>query len=207
MVYYFNKGGFIMKPLLALLIIGIAFGIVKFWILIRSSINKKKFMKRILDSIKEGGVDKAVSICEKTRGPVAAVLHAGLIRVDKGLEAVERGIENAAAIEMSFLEKGMAWLSTIISVSPMLGFLGTVQGMIVAFDQIAKAGDIIPSEVAGGISIALLTTFFGLFIAIPMQIIYNYFVSKVDKMVIDMEDSANVLVENLLEMNLMKRSE
>ncbi|MBN1755062.1 MotA/TolQ/ExbB proton channel family protein [bacterium] len=208
MVYYFNKGGFIMKPLLILLIIGIAFGIVKFWILLRSSINKKKFTKKILDSISsEKGLDGAIAICEKTRGPIAAVFHAGLIRVGKGLDAVERAIENTAAIEMSFLEKGMVWLSTIISVAPMLGFLGTVQGMIVAFDQIAKAGDIIPSDVAGGISIALLTTFFGLFIAIPMQIIYNYFVGKVDKTVIDMEDSANVLVENLLEMNIIKKEE
>ncbi|RKZ32405.1 MotA/TolQ/ExbB proton channel family protein [bacterium] len=207
MVYYFNKGGFLMWPLLGLLIIGLVIAIVKLWTLLRSKINSKKFLKDILEAIKKEGPQKAIDLCEHTRGPVSAIFHAGLSRLDKGLEYVERSIENEAAIQMGILEKGMIWLSTIISIAPMLGFLGTVQGMIVAFDQIARSNDIVPSEVAGGISIALLTTFFGLAIAIPMQFFYNWFVSIIDSIVVDMEDSANQLIENLIDMGILKHAE
>ena len=205
MVYYFNKGGFLMYPLLGLFIIGLAFTIVKAWLLIRATINSKKFFDKITDTIDSGGAKQAISICEETRGPLAALFHAGLERVDRGLSFVERAIENEAAVQLGHLERGMVWLSTIISVAPMLGFLGTVQGMIIAFDQIAKSNDIVPSEVAGGISTALLTTFSGLAIAIPMQIFFNYFVNKVDRMVVEMEDYSNKLVEYLLENNLVAR--
>ena len=207
MVYYFNKGGFLMWPLLGLLIIGLVIAIVKLWTLLRSKINSKKFLKDILEAVKKDGTQKAIDLCEHTRGPVSAIFHAGLSRLDKGLEYVERSIENEAAIQMGILEKGMIWLSTIISIAPMLGFLGTVQGMIVAFDQIARSNDIVPSEVAGGISIALLTTFFGLAIAIPMQFFYNWFVSIIDSIVVDMEDSANQLIENLIDMGILKHAE
>ena len=207
MVYYFNKGGFLMWPLLGLLIIGLVIAIVKLWTLFRARINSKKFLKDILEAVKKDGTQKAIDLCERTRGPVSAIFHAGLSRLDKGIEYVERSIENEAAIQMGILEKGMIWLSTIISIAPMLGFLGTVQGMIVAFDQIARSNDIVPSEVAGGISIALLTTFFGLAIAIPMQFFYNWFVSIIDSIVVDMEDSANQLIENLIDMGILKHAE
>ena len=207
MVYYFNKGGFLMWPLLGLLIIGLVIAIVKLWTLFRARINSKKFLKDILEAVKKDGSQKAIDLCERTRGPVSAIFHAGLSRLDKGIEYVERSIENEAAIQMGILEKGMIWLSTIISIAPMLGFLGTVQGMIVAFDQIARSNDIVPSEVAGGISIALLTTFFGLAIAIPMQFFYNWFVSIIDSIVVDMEDSANQLIENLIDMGILKHAE
>jgi len=203
MVYYFNKGGFLMWPLLGLLVIGLVIAIVKLWTLFRARINSRKFLKDILEAVKKDGTQKAM----RTRGPVSAIFHAGLSRLDKGIEYVERSIENEAAIQMGILEKGMIWLSTIISIAPMLGFLGTVQGMIVAFEQIARSNDIVPSEVAGGISIALLTTFFGLAIAIPMQFFYNWFVSIIDSIVVDMEDSANQLIENLIDMGILKHAE
>ena len=207
MVYYFNKGGFLMWPLLGLLVIGLVIAIVKLWTLFRARINSRKFLKDILEAVKKDGTQKAIDLCERTRGPVSAIFHAGLSRLDKGIEYVERSIENEAAIQMGILEKGMIWLSTIISIAPMLGFLGTVQGMIVAFEQIARSNDIVPSEVAGGISIALLTTFFGLAIAIPMQFFYNWFVSIIDSIVVDMEDSANQLIENLIDMGILKHAE
>jgi len=203
MVEYFNKGGLMMYPLLGLLIIGIAFAIVKFWLLMRARINAKKFFAKITNAIKGGNIRQGIEICEKTRGPLSALFHAGLERADKGLSYIERAVENEAAVQLGFLERGMVWLSTIVSVAPMLGFLGTVQGMIIAFDTIAKSNDIVPSEVAGGISVALLTTFFGLAIAIPMQIFYNYFVSRVDNIVVEMEDYSNKLVEYLIENNLI----
>ncbi|RKZ30045.1 MotA/TolQ/ExbB proton channel family protein, partial [bacterium] len=167
MVYYFNKGGFLMWPLLFLFIIGLIIAIVKLWLLLRARINSKKFLDKILNVIKDENIDSAIELCEKTRGPVAALFHSGLSRVDRGMEYVDTSIENEAVIQMGILEKGMVWLSTIIAIAPMLGFLGTVQGMILAFEQIARSNDIVPSEVAGGISVALLTTFFGLAIAIP----------------------------------------
>ena len=207
MVHYFNKGGFLMWPLLFLFIIGIIIAIVKLWLLFRAKINSKKFLDKILSLIKYKGVDSAIELCEKTRGPIAALFHAGLTRVDRGLEYVNNSIENEAVIQMGILEKGMIWISTIISIAPMLGFLGTVQGMILAFEQIARSNDIVPSEVAGGISVALLTTFFGLAIAIPLQFFYNWSVAIIDGIVVDMEDSANQLIENLIDMGILKKAE
>lgn len=196
-----------MWPLLFLFIIGLIIAIVKLWLLFRAKINSKKFLAKILEMVKSKGIDEAIAMCEKTRGPVSALFHAGLSRVEKGLEYVSSSIENEAAIQIGILEKGMTWLSTIIAIAPMLGFLGTVQGMIIAFEQIAKSNDIVPSEVAGGISVALLTTFFGLAIAIPMQFFYNWFVAIIDGMVVDMEDSANQLVESLIDANILKKAE
>ncbi|MCD6531592.1 MotA/TolQ/ExbB proton channel family protein [bacterium] len=207
MVTYFNKGGFLMWPLLGLFIIGLIIAIVKLWLLLRARINSKKFLAKILETIKDKGVDEAIKLCEKTRGPVAALFHAALLKLDKGLEYVDTAVENEAAVQMGILEKGMIWLSTIVAVAPMLGFLGTVQGMIVAFDQIARSNDIVPSEVAGGISVALLTTFAGLAIAIPMQFFYNWFVAIIDGMIIDMEDATNKLIENLIDMGILKKAE
>lgn len=207
MVYYFNKGGVLMWPLLVLFGIGIIFIIIKLWVFARVQIDIQKFLRKILENIRAGKVSNAIELCEKTRGPVAAVFHSGLTRIDKGITVMEKAMENSAAIEISFLEKGMVWLATIISVAPMLGFLGTVQGMIIAFERIAKSNDIIPSEVAGGISTALLTTFAGLAIAIPMQIFYNWFVNITNSTVVNMEDASNSLVETLLEEKLIKKEE
>jgi len=207
MVYYFNKGGALMWPLLALFCIGIIFAIVKLWVFMRIQINFRKFLDQILEYLRQGNKKAAIALCEKTRGPIPAVFHAGLTRIDKGLTVMEKAMENTAAVEITFLEKGMVWLSTIISVAPMLGFLGTVQGMIIAFERVAKSNDIIPSEVAGGISTALLTTFSGLAIAIPMQIFYNWFVNMTNNAVVNMEESSNTLIETLLEEGILKKED
>ncbi len=200
MVRYFLLGGGFMWPILVLLVAGLAIGIVKMITLWRAGVNTRKFMERIRTSLKEGGVDKALEVCETTRGPVASILHAGLSRAQEGIEHVEKAISNAAAIEMAFLEKGMIWLGFIIVVAPLLGFTGTVWGMILAFEAIKTANDISPAIVAGGISQALLTTLFGLIVAITIQFFYNWATSKIDKLIIDMEESSVELVDTLIEM-------
>ncbi len=206
-VHYFNAGGFIMWPILILFIIGLVIAIVKMWLLMRAKVDSKKFLNQILDLVKNNKTNEAIALCEKTRGPLPAIFHAALMRLDKGLEYVDSSIENESVVQMGTLEKGLVWLTTVVSIAPMLGFLGTVQGMIIAFDQIAKSNDIVPSEVANGISVALLTTFAGLTVAIPIQLFYNWFVSIIDGVVVDMEDSCNQLVENLIDMGKLKKAE
>ena len=200
MVQYFLDGGIFMYPILALLIFGLGFGLERLFTLFRASVNTRKFMKEIRGALREGGYKDAVDVCSKTRGPVAEILHAGLSRVDRGIDAVEKGIENAGAIEMAFLEKNMVWLSTVVTLAPMLGFTGTVFGMIRAFDDIKQANDISPSIVAGGISIALLTTLFGLIVAVIIQIFQNFLISRVDKLIIDMEENSVLLIDELVEL-------
>jgi len=200
MVELFLAGGPFMWPILILLIIGLAFTIERFWTLGKASVNTRKFLARLHNALQEGGVEAAAAECEKTPGPVASILHAGLSRADKGIEHVEKAISNAGSIEMAFLERGMIVLSTVIVLAPMLGFTGTVSGMVNAFDSIKKANDISPAIVAGGISQALLTTLFGLVVAMIIQIFYNYFTSKIDKLIIDMEESSVELMDALVEM-------
>lgn len=199
MVDLFIKGGPFMWPLLFALIVGIAMAIVKFWTLTRASINTRKFLAKIKGALSTGGIGAAAEICVNTRGPVASIFHAGLLRAGRGVEYVEKAIEGAATIEMAFLERGMVWLATVANIAPMLGFLGTVSGMIKAFEAIAIAGDIEPSLVASGISEALITTATGLAIAIPVQALHNFFVSRVDRLIIEMEESSSDLVDTLTE--------
>lgn len=199
MIDYFVRGGFFMWPILCFFIFGLAVSIERIWSLTRASINTKKFLTKIQTALREGGVDSAKEICENTRGPIASIFHAGLSRFDKGIEQVEKSIVAAGSIEMAFLERGLVWLSLVISVAPMLGFLGTVQGMIMAFEDIAAANDISPSIVATGIAVALLTTLFGLVVAIIIQFFHNFFVSRIDKLIIDMEESSVELVDNLID--------
>ena len=177
MVELFIKGGGFMWPILFFLIFGLAISIERFISLTRATINTRKFMEKIRSALDEGGIDAAKEICENTRGPIASIFHAGLMRMDKGIDYVEKAIMNAGSIEMAFLERGLIWLGTVISLAPMLGFTGTVAGMIQSFDAIAVANDISPSIVASGISVALLTTAFGLVVAIIIQLAHNYFVS------------------------------
>jgi len=199
MVELFLDGGEFMWPILGLLIIGLAFVIERFWTLTRASVNTRKFLAGLHKALEEGGVEAAAAECEKTPGPVASILHAGLSRAHKGLDSVEKSISNAGSIEMAFLERGMIVLSTVIVLAPMLGFTGTVAGMVGAFDAIKKANDISPAIVAGGISQALLTTLFGLIVAMIIQTFYNYFSSKIDKLIIDMEESSVEIMDALVE--------
>ncbi len=200
MIDYFLKGGFFMWPILGFFIFGLAVSIERLWSLTRASINTRKFMTKVQISLKEGGVEAAQEVCENTRGPIASIFHAGLSRFDKGIEQVEKSIVSAGSIEMAFLERGLVWLSLCISVAPMLGFLGTVQGMIMAFEDIAAANDISPAIVATGIAVALLTTLFGLCVAIIIQFFHNLFVSKIDKLIIEMEESSVELVDTLIDL-------
>lgn len=194
----YQDGGGFMHPILALLILGLAISLERFWTLTRAGVNPRKFLAKIRGAIDEGGVDAAMEACANTRGPVASIFSAGLLRVDRGIDQVEKAIMNAGSIEMAFLEKNLVWLSTVIAIAPMLGFLGTVWGMILAFKAIEAANDISPSVVAGGISVALITTLFGLVVAIIVQTLHNFFVSRIDKLIIDMEESSVELVETLI---------
>ena len=200
MVKLFLDGGPFMWPILIALVFGIMFALERFWALTRASINSRRFLTNINKALAEGGTERAMDICLKTRGPVASILHAGLLRADRGISAVEKAISSAGTIEMAFLEKNLVWLATVIAIAPMLGFTGTVAGMVKAFDSIAAANDISPSIVAGGISQALLTTLFGLIVAMIVQLFHNFFVSRVDKLVIDMEESTFGFVDSLVEL-------
>ncbi|MDX1741713.1 MAG: MotA/TolQ/ExbB proton channel family protein, partial [Rhodothermales bacterium] len=184
-----NDGGF-MWPILVTLIIGLAIAFERIITLNRADINTRQFIVNVKEALQSGGISAAEEVCANTRGPVASVFQAGLLRHDEGIEAVEKAVISYGSIEMSFLERGLVWLSLFISLAPMFGFLGTVVGMVSAFDAIETAGDISPSLVAGGIKVALLTTVFGLITAIILQFFYNYAVSKVDRIVADMEESA-----------------
>jgi len=199
MVELYLKGGFMMWPILFFFVLGLAISLERAWNLTRASVNTRKFMAKIQTALKEGGVDAAKEVCENTRGPVASIFHAGLSRVEHGIDQVEKAIMNAGSIEMAFLEKGLVWLATVISVAPMLGFTGTVWGMVQAFEDIAAANDISPTIVANGISVALLTTLFGLIVAIIIQFLHNIFVSRIDNLIIDMEESSVELVDTLIE--------
>ncbi|MBZ0266410.1 MotA/TolQ/ExbB proton channel family protein [bacterium] len=199
MVHYFIQGGAFMWPILAVLAFGLAFVIERFISLSLASINTKQFVVKVNKALNEEGPEKALEICSRTRGPVASVFGAGLLRLGRGVDQVEKGIMNAGQVELAFLEKNLVWLSTAIAIAPMLGFTGTVWGMIGAFDAIAAANDISPSIVAGGISQALLTTVFGLIVAMIIQAFNNFFVSRIDKIVADMQEASLEFVDSLVE--------
>jgi biopolymer transport protein ExbB len=201
--YYWDGGGF-MHPILICLILGLAICIERFITLSRSGVNTRKFLVKIKNALDEGGVQRAVEVSANQRGSVAAIFHAGLMRVDKGIDQVEKAIVNAGAIEMAFLDRGMVWIAFFIAVAPMLGFTGTVQGMILAFEAIAKANDISPAIVATGISVALLTTLFGLIVAMILQFFYNFFTAKINRLIVDMEESSASLVEAIVEIEQKK---
>jgi biopolymer transport protein ExbB len=164
---------------------------------VQSSVYSKKLYEDVSESMNGGKIQNAVDLCSETRGPVAGVFHAALSRYDRGLEEVEKAMENAGSLEMAFLEKNMIWLNTVITVAPMIGFTGTVVGMIGAFDAIKAANDISPAVVAGGISQALLTTAFGLIVAMIIQFFQNFFVSRIDQLILDMEENSVRLLDSM----------
>jgi biopolymer transport protein ExbB len=197
MVELFNDGGIMMWPILGLFIFGLVVVLERIFTLTKATVVTKSFIPKMNKALKEDGVDSALEICENTPGPIAEIFHAGLSRYKYGVSAVEKAIENAGTIEMAFLERGMIWLSTVIVLAPMLGFAGTVAGMVSAFQDIEAANNISPAVVAGGISEALLTTLFGLIVAMIIQFFYNIFTSRVDNIVINMEESSINLIDNL----------
>jgi biopolymer transport protein ExbB len=197
MVQYFIDGGAFMWPILFALLFGLAFAFERAYSLVLSSIDSSKLFEDVTSAMQGGKVQQAVDLCSETRGPVAGVFHAALSRYDRGLEEVEKAMENAGSLEMAFLEKNMIWLNTVITVAPMIGFTGTVVGMISAFDAIKAANDISPAVVAGGISQALLTTAFGLIVAMIIQFFQNFFVSRIDQLILDMEENSVKLLDSL----------
>lgn len=201
----FIAGGPFMWPLLIALLIGLAVTVERFISYKRIKIDVGPFLEKMGGFIRKGDVNGAEELCERTRGPVAAIMHAGLLRHDKGLEAVEKAVESAGGIEMAYLEKGIVVLASVSSIAPMLGFLGTVSGMIKAFGEIAAAKNVEASLVAGGIQEALITTASGLTIAIPIQMAHNYFISRIGRFVIDMEEASIFLVDTLAEMEHLKQ--
>jgi biopolymer transport protein ExbB len=190
-------------PLICL-IIGLALSIERIIYLNLSTINTKKFLDEVETALKNGGVDAAKDVCRNTRGPIASIYYQGLDRTDEGIEMVEKSVVSYGGVQMGLMEKGLSWLSLFIALAPMLGFLGTVIGMIFAFDKIIEDGQVSPTTVAGGIKVSLLTTVFGLIAAIILQIFYNYIVSKIDGMVNEMEDASISLVDMMLKHKITK---
>jgi biopolymer transport protein ExbB len=199
-----EAGGFMMWPLGTCLAIGLLIIAWKFVDLQMKASKNKKVLRAADELISQGRLDEALTICNESNAPAAAVLKAGLARHEEGTERAMQAIENAGAIEVAGLESGLVWLATLSNVAPLLGFLGTVIGMIMAFQAIEIAGEVEATLVAGGIKVALITTAAGLTIAIPINIFHNYFVTRIDRLVIDMEESAQRLIDALHEQETRK---
>ncbi len=195
----FIEGGWgFMGIVLLCLILGLAISIERIIVLNLASTNTKKLLASVEDALTQGGVEGALEVTKNTKGPVASIFTQGLMRMTEGIEMVEKSIISYGSVEMGRLERGLVWISLFISLAPMLGFMGTVIGMIGAFDAIEAAGDISPQIVARGIKVALLTTVAGLIVGVILQLFYNYLVSKIDAMVNDMEDASISLVDILV---------
>ena len=188
--------GWMLLPLICL-ILGMAIAAERILFLALSKINTKKFLARVEEILNNEGVEAAKEYCRNTRGPVASIFYQGLMRYDQGIESVEKAVVSYGSVQTGQLESGLTWIGLFIALSPMLGFMGTVVGMIGAFDQIQAAGDISPTIVAGGIKVALLTTLMGLIAAVILQLFYNYVVTKIDALVNTMEDASITLVDIL----------
>ena len=200
--YFIEGGAAFMASVLICLILGLALSIERIIYLNMATTNTKKLVEEIENSLDNGGVDSAKEVCRNTAGPVASIFHQGLDRSSGSYEEVAKAIEDYGSVEMSKLESGLSWISLFIALAPMLGFMGTVIGMISAFDDIAEANTINASIVAGGIKIALITTVSGLIVAIILQVFYNYILSKIDSIVLDMEEASMDLVDLLYKRKL-----
>ena len=196
---YFVKGGICMWPLLVCSIVGLAFIIERALFYHRATIDTPAFLDKMRKVIRKGKIKEAIRICESYRGPIASILKAGLLKFHRGTDEMERALEFAGGLELSRLERGLVALVTVSNIAPLFGFLGTVTGMITAFDAMAQQGLNNPTLVARGISEALITTAAGLFIAIPVLAAYNYYTSRVSKLVLEMEESAALMLEFLSE--------
>lgn len=184
------------------MIFGVALCIERIIFLSLSEVNSKKLLEDIQNALETGDVEAAKSICRNTRGPVASICYQGLMRIDEGLDVVERSVVSYGSVQASNLERNLSWITLFIAISPSLGFLGTVIGMVQAFDEIQQAGDISPTVVAGGMKVALITTIFGIIVALVLQVFYNYILSKVEALNTDMEDSSVSLLDIIMKYNL-----
>jgi biopolymer transport protein ExbB len=193
----FVAGGNFMWGLLAAAIIALAIILERALTLAKARTNTRRLIGSVITTLRSEGVSEAAQVCERTRGPIAAILHAGLLRADRGPEAVEKAIETSGTIEMAFLERGLVALSSVANVAPLIGFLGTVSGMISAFEAIANADNVNAKLVASGISEALITTATGLMVAIPASLGHSFFLSVIDRFITEMEETSAELVEEL----------
>jgi len=199
----FIEGGVpFMWPILICMILGLAVAIERVITLNLATTNTKKLLLQIEDALAKGGVEAAKNITKITRGPIASIFTQGLMRASEGIDMVEKSVVSYGGVEMGKLEKGLIWISLFIALGPMLGFFGTVVGMVSAFDAIEAAGDISPQVVAGGMKVALITTVGGLIVGMVLQVLYNYLVSKIDGLVNGMEDASISLIDLLVKHKL-----
>jgi len=201
---FIEGGAGFMGAVLLTLIFGLALSFERVIYLNLASTNTEKLLGAVEDALGSGGIEAAKDVCRDTRGPVASIFYQGLDRADQGIDVVEKSVVSYGSVQMGLLEKNLSWISLFIAIAPMLGFMGTVIGMIDAFDKIQEQGDISPTVVAGGIKIALITTVTGLMVAIILQIFYNYLISQIDGIVNKMEDASISLVDMLVKHNLKK---
>jgi biopolymer transport protein ExbB len=201
---FIEGGAIFMSFVLLAFIFGLALCIERIIYLNLASTNTKKLLQEIETALQNGGPEAAKEICRNTRGPVASIFYQGLDRFDEGLDVVEKSVVSYGSVQMGLLEKGLTWIALFIALAPMLGFLGTVVGMIDAFDSIQAMGDISATAVAGGIKVALITTVGGLIVAIILQVFYNYILSKIDSIVNTMEDASISLLDILVKYNMKK---
>ena len=194
----FLEGGWgWMLPVLVCLILGLAISIERILYMTFAQINTKKFVAQVEETLNSKGVEAAKELCRNTRGPIASIYYQGLMRYDQGLEAVEKAVVSYGSVQQGQLESGLSWISLFIALSPSLGFMGTVVGMIQAFDDIERSATMSPTVVAGGIKVALLTTIMGLIAAVILQVFFNYILSKIESQVVNMEDTSISLVDML----------
>lgn len=184
------------------LVLGLAFCIERIIYLSLAEVDVKKLMAKIEAALERGDVEGAKTVCRNTRGPVASICYQGLMRIDEGLDVVERSVVSYGGVQSGYLEKGCSWITLFIAMAPSLGFLGTVIGMVMAFDNIQRAGDISPTVVAGGMKVALITTIFGLIVAMILQVFYNYILAKIEAITGQMEDSSITLLDLIMKYNL-----
>ena len=196
-----GDAGFMALPAIAL-VIGLAFCIERIVYLSLAEVNAKKLMGKLEAALEKGDVEGAKNIARNTRGPVASICYQGLMRIDEGLDVVERSVVSYGGVQAGYLEKGCSWITLFIAMAPSLGFIGTVVGMVMAFDQIQQAGDISPTVVAGGMKVALITTIFGLIVALVLQLFYNYILAKIEEITSQMEDSSITLLDIIMKYNL-----
>ena len=198
---FIEGGAGFMSLIIICLIIGMALAIERILYLAFSKTNTTKLLEAVEAALEKGGIEEAKKVCRETRGPVASIFYQGLLRADQGVDVVEKTIVSYGGVQMSLMENGLSWIGLFISIAPSLGFLGTVIGMIQAFDAIQAAGDISPNVVAGGMKVALITTVGGLIVAMILQIFYNYIIAKIDSLSIDMEDSSIRFVDTMVKYN------
>ena len=184
------------------LVLGLAFCIERIIYLSLAEVDVKKLMAKVEAALEKGDVEAAKTVCRNTRGPVASICYQGLMRIDDGVDVVERSVVSYGGVQAGYLEKGCSWITLFIAMAPSLGFLGTVIGMVMAFDKIQQAGDISPTVVAGGMKVALITTIFGLVVALILQVFYNYILSKIEALTSAMEDSSITLLDMIMKYNL-----